>query len=93
MGAGGTPAGCGDGGLTSRRGRRLGLVVVLLALSALVWGPGLAQAATTFVVNTNVDQAGTGNPATECNGVPNDCAIRQALDDATSGTTLRLALK
>src|SRR3954452_10968267 len=54
----------------------------LVAAAAL---PAFAQAATTYTVNTDADNAAG---ASECLGVPTDCGIRQAIDKAATGVTV-----
>jgi predicted outer membrane repeat protein len=62
---------------------RTGLVALAIALTA----PAAAHAATTYVVNTEADNAAN---AAECLGVPLDCSLRQAIDKSVSGDTVSL---
>ena len=68
-----------------RNARMLGVLVFTLAVFASL--QGLAQAATTYTVNTEAD-----NPAVvgECSGLPLDCSIRQALDKSVDGDTVSI---
>jgi hypothetical protein len=62
---------------------RTGLVALAIALMA----PAVANAATTYTVNTEADNASN---AGECLGVPLDCSLRQAIDKVVDGDTITL---
>jgi hypothetical protein len=55
----------------------------LLAVALLLVSAAGAQAAT-FTVNTTADNAATGG---ECSGSPNDCSLRQAIDEVNGTST------
>src|SRR3954464_14761434 len=62
---------------------RTGLTAVAIAVIA----PATAHAATTYTVNTEAD---TPANVAECQGVPLDCSLRQAIDKAVDGDTVAL---
>src|SRR3954452_24880359 len=59
----------------------------LVALATALMAPAVADAATTYTVNTEADNAAN---AGECLGVPLDCSLRQAIDKVVDGDTITL---
>lgn len=70
----------------SRRARRLWGTTLALGAAILAL-PATSAAAATITVNTTADHA----PATgECSGTAGDCSLRQALDKAVAGDTVKV---